>query len=146
LINCDIRSDAGFTLIELLVVLAILSMLAMLVMPYVTNILPKARADAARIQIERLGSILDLYDLDMGRYPTSEEGLNVLITPPSDASNWRGPYVKNAGSLSDPWGRLYQYRSPGVHGEYDLFSFGADGKEGGEGANADIANQILPSQ
>lgn len=144
--SLESRAEAGFTLIELLVVLAILTMLALFVMPYVTNILPKARSDSARVQVERLTAILDTYYLDAGRFPTVEEGLGALVRRPGDAKTWRGPYIRNAGSLIDPWGHPYQYRSPGTDGEYDLFSFGADGKEGGDGANADIKAGEVPPQ
>ena len=139
------QDEAGFTLIELLVVLAVLTLLALFVMPYVTNILPKARSDAARIQVERLTSILDVYYLDIGSFPSTEDGLGALVRRPEEAAAWRGPYIRNAASLTDPWGRPYQYRSPGANGDYDLYSFGADGKEGGDGANADIANGDMPS-
>ena len=130
---------SGFTLVELLVVLAVLSLLALFVMPYVTNIMPKARTDTARIQVERLMSTLDVYYLDLGRFPSTDEGLGALTKRPENATSWRGPYVRTAASLIDPWGHPYQYRSPGTQGEYDLFSFGADGKEGGDGVNADVA-------
>ena len=131
------RRQRGLTLIELLVVLLILALIAAFAVPRVLNYLGGARSDAAAIQIERLGGILDLYRLDMGRYPGTDEGLQALIEAPVDAERWRGPYVKKADSLIDPWGRPYEYRSPGNHGGYDLFTLGADASEGGDGEDAD---------
>lgn len=130
----------GFTLVELLVVLAILGLLVALAAPRVMSYLGGARADTARIQIEKLSSVLDLYQLDLGRYPTEQEGLRALVERPSDAGKWNGPYLRNAESLLDPWGAPYIYRAPGQHGEFDLLSLGADGKEGGEGADRDVTS------
>jgi len=134
------RHERGLTLIELLVVLLILSMIAAFAVPQVMKYVGGARGDAAAIQVERLGGILDLYRLDMGRYPSTDEGLQALIEAPSDSERWNGPYVKKANSLIDPWGRPYEYRSPGERGEYDLFTLGADGLDGGEGEDADVGS------
>ena len=134
------RHERGMTLIELLVVLLILAMIAAFAVPQVMKYVGGARSDAAGIQIERLGGILDLFRLDMGRYPESNEGLQALLEAPSDSERWNGPYVKKANSLIDPWGRPYEYFSPGDHGEYDLFTLGADGVDGGDGEDADVTS------
>ncbi|MGH6891713.1 MAG: type II secretion system major pseudopilin GspG [Dongiaceae bacterium] len=130
----------GYTLVELLVVLAILGLLVALAAPRVIKYLGGARTDTARIQVEKLGGVLDLYRLEIGRYPTEQEGIESLVERPPQLDAWNGPYLKNRASLIDPWGRPYVYRSPGEHGEYDLYTLGADGKEGGEGEDQDIAN------
>jgi len=134
------RHERGMTLIELLVVLLILAMIAAFAVPQVMKYVGGARSDAAGIQIERLGGILDLYRLDMGRYPGTDEGLQALVEAPPDSERWNGPYVKKANSLIDPWGRPYEYLSPGDHGEYDLFTLGADGVDGGDGEDADVTS------
>jgi general secretion pathway protein G len=132
--------ENGFTLVELLVVLAILGLLVALAAPRVMKYLGSARSDTARIQIEKLSGVLDLYRLEIGRYPTEQEGLRALVEKPAQADNWNGPYLKNRESLIDPWGQPYGYRSPGEHGEFDLYTLGADGKEGGDGADKDVTN------
>jgi general secretion pathway protein G len=134
------RRERGLTLIELLVVLLILSLIAAFAVPRVMNYLSGARSDAAGIQIERLGGILDLYRLDMGRYPGTGDGLLALIEAPSDSERWNGPYLKKADALIDPWGEPYEYNVPGEHGEYDLFTLGADGQLGGDGEDADVTS------
>jgi general secretion pathway protein G len=130
----------GFTLIELLVVLVILGLLAGLVGPRVLNYLGGAKSDTARLQIEELGAGLDLFYLEVGRYPSTDEGLIALVEKPSDVSNWNGPYLKKKTLPNDPWGNEYIYQSPGENGPYDLYSFGMDGTEGGEGDNRDIVS------
>jgi len=132
--------ENGFTLVELLVVLAILGLLVALAAPRVMKYLGSARSDTARIQIEKLSGILDLYRLDVGHYPTDQEGLRALVDKPPQADSWNGPYLKNRESLTDPWGAPYAYHSPGQHGEFDLYSLGADGKEGGNDADKDVTN------
>ncbi len=127
------RCQPGFTLIELLVVLAILAMLAALVGPRVMTALGGSKVRTARIQIEDLSAALDLYRLDTGRYPAN---LGALVK--EDTPGWNGPYLKKTRVPKDPWGRDYHYRHPGEHGDYDLFSLGADGKSGGHGEDADI--------
>ena len=131
---------SGFTLIELLVVLVILGLLATIAAPQVIRFISGARSDTAKLQIERLGTTLDLYRLSVGRYPTAEEGLQALLERPAGAETWNGPYLQKADALTDPWGRPYVYRFPGEHNEFDLFTLGADGREGGDGENQDVAN------
>jgi general secretion pathway protein G len=126
----------GFTLIELLVVMVILGMLAALVGPQIFGKVGKGKQSAARTQIEMLGQALDSYRLDIGKYPSTSEGLNALTANPG-AEGWDGPYLKKA-LPNDPWGKPYQYQSPGAHGDYDLLSYGADGVAGGEGENKDV--------
>jgi len=134
------KSRQGFTLIELLVVLVILGLLAGLVGPRVLKYLGGAKSDTAALQIAEFGSGLDLFHLELGRYPSTEEGLVALVAAPTNLRNWRGPYFKKATIPLDPWGNAYQYRYPGEHGEYDLFSLGADNAPGGEGAEADVVS------
>lgn len=128
----------GFTLIELLVVMVILAMLAAIVGPKLFTKVGKGKQSAAKTQIELLGQALDSYRLDTGHYPTTSEGLNALSAN-TGAQGWDGPYLKKA-LPNDPWGKPYQYQSPGTHGDYDLFSYGADGAPGGEGENRDVAS------
>ena len=134
------RRERGLTLIELLVVLLILSLIAAFAVPRGMKYRGGARSDAAAIQVERLGGILDLYRLDMGRYPGTDDGLRALVEAPFEAGRWNGPYLKKENSLIDPWGEPYEYRFPGDHGDYDLFTLGADGREGGDGEDADVTS------
>ena len=134
------RRQAGFTLVELLVVLIILGLIAAFAAPQVIKYVGGAKSDSAKIQVERLSSVLDLYRLQVGRYPSDDEGLDALMDAPADASNWDGPYLKKADSLIDPWGRPYLYRFPGEHGDFDLYTLGADDQEGGEGENRDLTS------
>ncbi len=134
------RRERGYTLVELLVVLAILGLLVALAAPRLIKYLGGAKTDTARIQVERLGGILDLYRLELGRYPSEDEGLQALVDKPPQADRWNGPYLKNRDALTDPWGRPYGYRAPGEHGDYDLFTLGADGREGGDGEDRDITS------
>ena len=127
----------GFTLLELLIVLAILALLAGLVAPRIIGYLSSARTDTAKMQLQNIEASLDLYRLDVGRYP---ESLDALVSRPSGVDKWNGPYLRKESGLVDPWGNKYQFRMPGQHGEYDLFSFGADKAEGGEGENQDVKN------
>ncbi|MCG7871462.1 MAG: type II secretion system major pseudopilin GspG [Candidatus Thiodiazotropha lotti] len=128
----------GFTLIELLVVMAILAMLAGLVGPRVMSALGESKSKTARIQIEELSAALDIYRLDTGNYPRGEQGLEALVQRVDGLDNWNGPYLKKTKLPKDPWGTAYIYRYPGEHGDYDLYSLGADGVEGGEGEAKDI--------
>jgi len=130
----------GFTLIELLVVLVILGLLAGLVGPQVLRHLGGAKSDTAQLQISELGAGLDLFHLEVGRYPSSSEGLQALVETPPAVPNWHGPYLKKRQLPKDPWGNDYHYRFPGENGSYDLYSYGADNSEGGEGDNRDIVS------
>jgi len=132
--------QAGFTLVELLVVLIILGLIAAFAVPRVIQYVGGAKTDSAKIQIERLSTTLDLYRLQVGHYPSEEEGLRALVERPADAEQWDGPYLKKEDALVDPWGRPYVYQYPGEHGDYDLYTLGADGAEGGEGENQDITS------
>lgn len=131
------RRQSGFTLVELLVVLVILGLIMAFAVPQVIKYVGGAKSDSAKIQVQRLGSVLDLYRLEVGHYPTQEEGLRALVEKPAGAENWNGPYLKKDDALTDPWGRPYVYQIPGEHGDYDLYSLGADGQEGGEGEDRD---------
>jgi len=136
------RTTQGFTLIELLVVLLILGMIAGLAGPQVMNYLGESKAKAAKLQIEEFGNTLDLFKIDVGRYPDGQEGLQALVQTPTGpgADRWRGPYLKKKNVPKDPWGNDYQYTAPGKHGPYDIVSLGADGREGGDGDNKDVAS------
>jgi general secretion pathway protein G len=131
---------AGFTLIELLVVLVILGLLAALAGPRVVGYLGGARADTAKLQIENLKSSLDLYRLDTGSYPTTQQGLGALIRNPGNVPGWKGPYVDSPTPPADPWGTPYGYRAPGERGAYDLYSLGSDKAPGGNGEAGDVTS------
>lgn len=133
------RQSKGFTLIELLVVLVILTLLAGLVGPRVLDQLGGAKSKAARVDIAGIEQALDLFKLDVGRYPTDAEGLRALVDRPGTAQGWTGPYLKK-GLRPDPWGAAYLYKNPGRNGGPDVFSLGADAKPGGDGEGADIYN------
>src|SRR5262249_28344315 len=102
--------------------------------------LGRARTDTAKLQIDQLATALDVFRIDVGRFPTSDEGLNALLDSPPEASGWRGPYLRKRDSIQDPWGRACVYRQPGEHGAYDLVSYGADGRPGGSGEDLDVPN------
>jgi general secretion pathway protein G len=133
------RRALGFTLIELLVVIAILAMLAAVVGVNVMGRLGKTKSQAAALQIADFEKTLDVFKLDIGRYPTNAEGLQALITRTSD-SNWNGPYLKSGSIPADPWGNPYHYANPGPSGDIEIISYGADNQPGGTGENADITN------
>lgn len=128
------RRRAGFTLVEMLVVLAIIGSIVGLVGPRVLNYLSDSKVKTAQIQMENLGSALDLFYLDAGRYPTTEEGLAALVQRPAGVSSWSGPYLKTTNVPKDPWGHGYLYRSPGQNSPYDVGSLGPEGREGGQAA------------
>jgi general secretion pathway protein G len=134
------RGQAGFTLIEIMVVMVIIGLLMALVGPNLIGRSEKAKTQAAAMQIERLGTVLDTFRLDVGRYPTTQEGLNVLVQRPQAMDRWDGPYLTK-GIPKDPWDRPYVYRSPGDGGRpYDIYSLGADGAPGGQDNNRDITS------
>ncbi|MCB1867744.1 MAG: type II secretion system major pseudopilin GspG [Gammaproteobacteria bacterium] len=137
-LNKSNTQQAGFTLIELLVVLVILGLLAGMVGPKVVSYLSRGKTDTAKLQIEQLAAAMDLYLLDVGRYPTRDEGINALLVNNSGAKNWRGPYLRKDELPLDPWGNEFHYEPPGESGNFELYSLGADNAEGGEGDNADI--------
>ena len=128
----------GFTLIELLVVLVILGLLAGLVGPRVIKHLGDSKTKTAILQIEELSSALDVYRLEVGRYPSSDQGLVALIEQPGGSEQWNGPYLRKKTIRKDPWGYDYHYKSPGENGAFDLFSLGADNTSGGEGEDRDV--------
>lgn len=136
------RGSGGFTLIEIMVVVVILGILAAVVVPRIMDRPDDARIAKARQDIRALQSALELYRLDNYQYPSTQQGLEALVSEPSGeppARNWKpGGYINSLPE--DPWGNEYQYVQPGEHGDYDVFSYGADGREGGEGVNADIGN------
>lgn len=133
-------AERGFSLIELIVVLVILGLLAAVVAPRVYDKLARGKEQIAKIQINELEGALQLFSFDNGRYPNTGEGLEALIQNPGNLESWNGPYLEKSMLPMDPWGRAYIYRSPGQFGDFDLFSYGPDGVEGGEGENADIVN------
>jgi general secretion pathway protein G len=133
------RRATGFTLLELLVVMVIIGLLAGFVAPRYFAQVGKSQVKVARAQIDALDKALDQFRLDVGRYPTTEEGLQALVAPPSGEARWAGPYLKK-GVPADPWGRAYVYQQPGAHGDFDLLSYGKDGRAGGNGEDADVTN------
>lgn len=133
------RGPAGFTLLELLVVMVIIGLLASYVGPKYFAQVGKSETRAAMAQIDAFSKALDQYRLDTGRYPTTEQGLAALVVRPENHPRWNGPYL-NKAVPADPWGRPYQYRQPGQHGDFDLFSFGKDGQAGGSAEGADVTS------
>lgn len=132
-------SECGFTLLELLVVMVIIGLLAGYVGPKYFSQIGKSEVKVARAQMDALGKALDQFRLDMGHYPTTEQGLASLVSAPANAARWDGPYLQK-GVPVDPWGNAYVFVMPGEHGDYDLVSYGSDGKPGGEGHAGDIVN------
>lgn len=141
--TADRNRQRGFTLIELLVVLAILAMLVALVAPTAIHQLGSAKHKVAEQSIARIAGILDLYRIDVGSYPTTEQGLQALVTQPPGVAGWNGPYLKDDSSLNDPWGRPFLYASPSQRPrhDFDITTLGSDGKTGGSGEDADIVNR-----
>jgi general secretion pathway protein G len=133
------RLVGGFTLLELLVVIVVIGLLAGLVAPRYFDQVGKSNTKIAHAQINSLEKALDQYRLDVGAYPTTEQGLQALFFRPNGVDRWQGPYLKKPAP-PDPWGRPYRYKSPGDRGDYDLGSFGADGQAGGTGENIDVSN------
>ena len=133
--------EAGYTLMELLVVLAILGLLAAIATPMVLHYLDSAKVSTAKTEVSNLSAGLDLFKYDVGRYPTTEEGLEALVSAPEGVENWNGPYVKKTTKLTDPWGLSYNYRFPGTHGgEFDLYSYGAHADQAKNDEKPPIAN------
>ena len=134
------RGEGGFTLVELLVVLVILVLLASIIGPLVIGYLGSSRAKTAHIQIESLVTAMELFHIDVGRYPTATEGLAALVKSPGNVAGWNGPYLAKGDVPQDPWGRPYIYQSGQNAGSFQIKSLGADGKEGGNDENADVSN------
>lgn len=132
-------SNRGFSLIELIVVLVILGLLATVVGPKVMDRLGRGKSEIAKLQIDQLEGALGLFRFDVGRYPSTAEGMAALIDNPG-IENWAGPYLDKRTLPKDPWGREYEYRAPGQYGDFDLYSLGADGMEGGEDDSADVTS------
>ena len=130
--------QSGFTLIELLVVLAIIGLLAGLVGPQVMKHLGGAKSKTAKVQIGDIAQALDMYRLDVGGYPSSDQGLAALVDNPGNMNSWNGPYLSKNSVPKDPWNNEYHFRSPGEHGNFDLYSYGLDNRQGGEGENQDV--------
>ncbi len=138
--SCPPRALRGFTLLELVMVLVIIGVILAMVGPRVFSNVGRANSEVAKAKISLIGGQLELYKLDVGRYPTTQEGLGALLAAPSGVANWNGPYLKDPKEIKDPWTRDFIYRSPAEKGGYDIVSLGADGKEGGEGDNKDVRN------
>ncbi|MFO7839160.1 MAG: type II secretion system major pseudopilin GspG [Desulfosalsimonadaceae bacterium] len=134
-----VRDKRGFTLIELLIVMIILGLLAALVAPRMFGKVGSSKQKAAKSQISLFETALDTYRLDVGEFPTTEQGLQALRKKPGGAGNWDGPYLPKQ-IPKDPWGNPYHYKCPGEHGDYDIISYGADGRPGGEDEDADVVN------
>ncbi len=134
------QRDAGFTLIELLVVLGIIVLLATIAAPQVLRYLGKARTEAARAQISAISTALELYSLDSGGFPPQQTGLAALVQNVAGGTRWKGPYLKRADGIVDPWGRPYQYRYPGRAGQVEVFSLGRDNAPGGTDEDQDVAS------
>ena len=122
------RKDAGYTLLELLVVMGILAVLAAVATPQLMGYFGKAKLQSAEVQIQNIGTALELYYMENGSYPSESVGLKALVEPPADAPHWNGPYLKKAQSLLDPWGRPYHYKYPAQDGDYEVYSLGPTGK------------------
>jgi general secretion pathway protein G len=134
------RHQAGFTLVEILVVVTIIGLIMALVGPRVLNYLGESKVKTAKIQIDSFSSALDLFYLDVGRYPQTSEGLAALAQRPGNIAEWNGPYVRGGVVPNDPWGHPYIFRSPSERGPYEILSLGSDGQEGGNGTATDIAS------
>ena len=134
------HGEHGFTLLELLVVLAIMGMLAAIIAPQVIRYLGSSKTSTAKVQIQYVMQSLELFRVDVGRYPTQQEGLEALVNPTPTAPNWNGPYLKKETALKDPWGNPYFYQIPGQHGEVDVYTLGNDKAPGGTGEAQDVGS------
>ncbi|MEP2990039.1 MAG: type II secretion system major pseudopilin GspG [Parasphingorhabdus sp.] len=136
--NKNNASEAGFTLMEMLVVLVVIGLIAAVAIPQITKLMGSAKSKATKVQMETLSAGLRYYEMDVGAYPSSEQGLEVLWSMPDPEPGWSGPYLRQERQLKDPWNRDFLYRSPVEGAPFELVSLGADGKEGGMGEDADI--------
>jgi general secretion pathway protein G len=134
------KREQGFTLLELLVTLTILALLATIVAPQVLKYIESSRVETAKLQVDNISSALDLFRIDVMRYPTAQEGLQALLTQPDNLPKWHGPYLKKASALIDPWGVPYHYRIPGQHGEADVYSYGDGQTDGTPDETPQISN------
>ena len=139
-IKVEVAADDGFTLLELLVVLGIIALLATVAAPQVLRYMGNARTQTARAQISAISTALELYALDNGVFPPQQTGMNALVQAPSGSGTWKGPYLKKAEGLIDPWGHPYQYRFPGRGGGAEVYSLGRDNTPGGSNEDQDISN------
>lgn len=135
------QNSKGYTLVEILVVIGIIALLSAVIGPRVIGYFGKAKSDTAKLQINNISSALELYYLDNGEYPSKQSGLKVLVERPIDSPKWNGPYLKNKSGIVDPWGRIYQFRIPGIQGDFDVYSLGRDNAKGGENEDADISSR-----
>jgi general secretion pathway protein G len=140
MVRSPLRRERGMTLIEILVVLVLIGIVLGIVGGNFIGRGEKAKADAAKIDMGQISQTLDLYKLEIGRYPTTQEGLQALVSAPAGVANWNGPYWKKQSVPKDPWGNEYKYSAPAANAPYEIISLGADGKEGGEGPNKDITS------
>ena len=138
-------NERGFTLVEMLVVITIIGLIMGLIGPRVLNYLSESKVKAAKIQMQSFASALDLFNLDVGRYPSTAEGLTALVRPTAGLAAWNGPYLKGNIVPNDPWNNPYVYRAPAEHGAYDIVSYGSVGQEGGSGVAADISRDTMTS-
>jgi general secretion pathway protein G len=139
------EGQQGFTLVEMLVVITIIGLIMGLIGPRVLNYLSESKVKAAKIQLQSFGSALDLFYLDAGKFPSTEEGLTALVQQTPGVAAWNGPYLKGGNVPNDPWNHPYIYRSPGERSPYEIMSYGSDGQEGGTGIAADISTETLTS-
>ncbi|GAA0570643.1 type II secretion system major pseudopilin GspG [Rhizomicrobium electricum] len=137
----SVRKNGGYTLLELIIVILILALIISIAAPKVVGYLGRSKIHAAEIQIANIGSALSLYRLDIGKYPTEEQGLKVLVEKPADTSSWDGPYLTRRDGIIDPWGQPYLYKIASSDGHPIIMSYGADGKAGGTGENCDVTSE-----